>query len=108
MEDTVKALEEKVALLEAKLGKKSESKAGASSSSPTTSPENPLRIKPESLSATSGESWVVWIRKFKSIAALNKWSPELQCQNITRVPERRCRTDLLQPDRRTNSHVDGR
>ena len=80
MEDTVKALEEKVALLEAKLGKKSESKAGASGSSPTTSPENPLRIKPESFSATSSESWVVWIRKFKSIAALNKWSPELQCQ----------------------------
>ena len=80
MEDTVKALEEKVALLEAKLGKKSESKAGASGSSPTTWPENPLRIKPESFSATSGESWVVWIRKFKSIAALNKWSPELQCQ----------------------------
>ena len=80
MEDTVKALEEKVALLEAKLGKKSESKAGASGSSPTTSQENPLRIKPESFSATSSESWVVWIRKFKSIAALNKWSPELQCQ----------------------------
>ena len=80
MEDTVKALEEKVALLEAKLGKKSESKAGASGSSPTTSPENPLRIKPESFSATSSESWVVWVRKFKSIAALNKWSPELQCE----------------------------
>ena len=80
MEDTVKALEEKVALLEAKLGKKSESKAGASGSSPTTSQENPLHIKPESFSATSSESWVVWIRKFKSIAALNKWSPELQCQ----------------------------
>ena len=31
-------------------------------------------------SATSSESWLVWIRKFKSIAALNKWSPELQCQ----------------------------
>ena len=46
MEDTVKALEEKVALLEAKLGKKSESKAGASGSSPTTLQENPLRIKP--------------------------------------------------------------
>ena len=80
MEDTVKVLEEKVALLEAKLGKKSESKAGASGSSPTTSPENLLRIKLESFSATSSESWVVWIRKFKSIAALNKWSPELQCQ----------------------------
>ena len=70
MEDTVKALEEKVALLEAKLGKKSESKAGASGSSPTTSQENPLPIKPESFSATSSKSWVVWIRKFKSIAAL--------------------------------------
>ena len=80
MEDTGKALEEKVALLEAKLGKKSESTAGASGSSPMTSPENPLRIKPESFSATSGESWVVWILRFKSITALNKWSPELQCQ----------------------------
>lgn len=39
-----------------------------------------LRIKPESYSATSRESWVVWIRKFKSNAALNKWSPELQAQ----------------------------
>ena len=80
MEDTVKALEEKLAKLEAKLGKKSESTAGTSSGSPITSPENPLCIKPESFSATSGESWVVWIRKFKSITALNKWSPELQAQ----------------------------
>ena len=77
MEDTVKALEEKLAKLETKLGKKSESTAGTSGSSPITSPENPLRMKPGSFSATSGESWVVWIRKFKSIAALNKWSPEL-------------------------------
>ena len=76
----MKALEGKVALLEAKLGKKSESKASASGSSPTTSPENSLRIRPESFSATFSESWVVWIRKFKSTAALNKWSPELQCQ----------------------------
>ena len=76
MEDTVKALEEKLA----KLGKKSESTAGTSGSSPITSPENPLSIKPESFSATSGESWVVWIWKFKSIATLNKWSPELQAQ----------------------------
>ena len=57
-----------------------ESTAGTSGSSPITSPENPLRIKPESFSATSGESWVAWIRKFKSIAALNKWSPELQAK----------------------------
>ena len=76
----MKALEEKVAKLEAKLGRKSESTAGTSGNSPITSPENPLRIKPESFSATSGESWVVWIRKFKSIAALNKWSSELQAQ----------------------------
>ena len=34
MEDTVKALEEKVVFLEAKLGKKSERTAGASGSSP--------------------------------------------------------------------------
>ena len=80
MEDTVKALEEKVAKLEAKLGKKSESTAGTSGNSPITPPENPLRITPESFSATFGESWVVWIRKFKSIAALNKWSSELQAQ----------------------------
>ena len=66
MKDTVKALEEKLAKLKAKLGKKSESTAGTSGSSPIISPENPLRIKPESFSATSGESWVVWIRKFKS------------------------------------------
>ena len=72
MEDTVKALEEKVALLEAKFGKKSERKAGASDSSPITPPENPLRIKPESFSVRSGEGWVAWIRKFKSIAALTR------------------------------------
>ncbi|XP_068697781.1 uncharacterized protein [Montipora foliosa] len=80
MEDTVKPLKEKLAKLEAKLGKKSESTAGTSSKSPITSPENPLCIRPESFSATSSESWVVRKRKFKSIAALNKWSPELQAQ----------------------------
>ena len=72
MEETVKALETKLAQLEAKFGKKSESGASTSTSS--------LHIKPESFSATSGESWLAWLRKFKSIAALNKWSPELQCQ----------------------------
>ena len=80
MEDTVKALEEKVAKLAAKLGKKSKSMAGTSSNSPITSPENLLCIKPESFLATSGESWMVWMRKFKSIAALNKWSSERQVQ----------------------------
>ena len=48
MEDTVKALEEKLAKLEAKIGKKSESTAGTSDSPPNTLPENPLRIEPES------------------------------------------------------------
>ena len=85
MEDTVKALEEEVGLLEAKLGTKNKSTAGASNSSSTTSTENP-RIKPKSFSVTSGESWVVWIHKFRSIAALNKWSPELveqTCYSLT-------------------------
>lgn len=59
MEDNVKALEEKVAKLKAKLGKKSESTACTSGNSPISSPENLLHIKPESFCATSGESWVV-------------------------------------------------
>ena len=80
MEETVKALETKLAQLEAKIGKKSESGASTSSSSNGSPGNLPLRIKPESFSATSGESWLAWLRKFKSIAALNKWSPELQCQ----------------------------
>ena len=63
MEDTVKALEEKVAKLKANLGKKSESTVGTSGNSPISSPENLLHIKPESFCATSGESWVVWIWK---------------------------------------------
>ena len=80
MEETVKALETKLAQLEAKIGKKSESGVSTSTSS-NGSPENLLlRIKSESFSATSGESWLAWLRKFKSIAALNKRSPELQCQ----------------------------
>ena len=80
MEETVKALETKLAQLEAKIGKKSESGASTSTSSNGSPGNLPLRIKPESFSATSGESWLAWLRKFKSIAALNKWSPELQCQ----------------------------
>ena len=80
MEEIVKALETKLAQLEAKMGKKSESGVSTSTSS-NGSPENlPLRIKPESFSATSGEGRLAWLRKFKSIAALNKRSPELQCQ----------------------------
>ena len=80
MGESVKALETKLAQLEAKIRKKSESGTSTSTSS-NGSPENlPLRTKPESFSATSRESWLAWLRKFKSIAALNKWSPELQCQ----------------------------
>ena len=55
---TLKALEEKVGLIEVKRGKKSEITTGASGSSPIMSPENLLRIKPESFSG----SLVVWIR----------------------------------------------
>ena len=78
MEETVKALETKLAQLEAKIGKKSKSGASTSTSS-NGSPETlPLCIKPESFSATSGESWLAWLRKFKSIAALNKWSPDFR------------------------------
>ena len=102
MEDTVKALEEKVALLEAKLGKESESSVGASGSSPITSPENLLRIKPESFPVTSGESGGL-DTEILSIAALNKWSPELQCQILSAYLK-----GLAKPDCQTNSHVDGR
>ena len=84
MEGTVKALEAKLAQMEAKLATKSGSSASASassssSSSSASSPDvhSALRIKPESFSAGPGENW---LRKFKSIAALNKWNQELQCQ----------------------------
>ena len=84
MEATVKALETKVAQLEAKLATKSGSAASASTSSAgsASSPDihSALRIKPESFSAGSGENWLAWLRKFKSIATLNKWNQELQCQ----------------------------
>lgn len=68
MEATVKALETKVAQLEASLGKKSEtasSSHGAMSSSIALA-DHSLRIKPETFSAASGENWLVWLRKFKS------------------------------------------
>ena len=70
MKDTVKALEEKVVLFEAKLGKKSESKAGVSGSSPTTSPRKPPLIQRKNFSVTSGKSWVFWIQKFKVLQPL--------------------------------------
>ena len=83
MEETVKALEAKVAKLEANLAKKSETNA-ASSHSPAGSSialaDHSLRIKPETFAAASGENWLVWLRKFKNIASLNKWNAELQCQ----------------------------
>ena len=84
MEETVKALEAKLAQMEAKLATKSESSASASASlsSSASSPDvhSALRIKPESFSAGPGENRLAWLRKFKSIAALNKWNQELQCQ----------------------------
>ena len=42
--------------------------------------DHSLRIKPETFSAALGENWLVWLRKFKNIASLNKWTAELQCQ----------------------------
>ena len=83
MEATVKALETKVAQLEAaNLGKKREtaSSSHGSMSSSIVLADHTLRIKPETFSAASGESWLVWLRKFKNIASLNKWKAELQCQ----------------------------
>ena len=56
MEETVKALETKLAQLEAKVGKKNESGASTSTNSHDSPGNPPLRIKPESFSATSGES----------------------------------------------------
>ena len=82
MEATVKALETKVAQLEANLGKKSETASswhGAMSSSIALA-DHSLRIKPKTFSAASGENWLVWLQKFKNLASLNKWTAELQCQ----------------------------
>ena len=61
MEETVKALETKVAQLEASLAKKGETASGSSSHSSASSssalaPDHPLRIKPETFSAASGEN----------------------------------------------------
>ena len=83
MEETVKALEAKVAKLEANLVKKSETNAASSHSSAGSSialADHSLRIKPETFSVASGENWLVWLRKFKNIASLNKWNSQLQCQ----------------------------
>ena len=82
MEATVKALETKVAQLETNLAKKSEtaSSSHGSTSSSIVLADHFLRIKPETFPATSGESWLVWLRKCKNIASLNKWKAKLQCQ----------------------------
>ena len=44
--------------------------------------DHSLRIKPKTFSAASRENWLVWLRKFKNIASLNRWKAELQCQNL--------------------------
>jgi len=82
MEATVKALKTKVAQLEANLAKKSEtaSSSPGSTSSSIVLADHSLRIKPETFSAASGENWLVWLRKFKNIALLNKWRADLQFQ----------------------------
>ena len=82
MEATVKALETKVAQLEANLAKKGEtaSSSRGSASSPIVLADHFLRIKPETFSTASGENWLIWLRKFKNIASLNKWKAELRCQ----------------------------
>ena len=51
---------------------------------------------------TSGESGGL-DTEILSIAALNKWSPELQCQILSAYLK-----GLAKPDCQTNSHVDGR
>ena len=78
MEATVKALETKVAHL-AKKGETASSSPG-SARSPIVLADHSLRIKPETFSAASGENWLVWLRKIKNIASLNKWKAELRCQ----------------------------
>lgn len=77
MEETVKALGTKLAQLEARVAKKNEGDASTSTNSHGSPESLPLRIKLESFSALSGESWLAWLRKFKCIAVLNTWSPEL-------------------------------
>lgn len=69
---------EKMALIEAKHGIELSAADASNSSSPTTSLESWLGIKPESFSATSRERWVLWIRKFKGIAAFNI---KIKCNN---------------------------
>ena len=82
MEATVKALETKVAQLEANLAKKGETASSfpGSASSPIVLADHSLGIKPETFSAASGENWLGWLLKFKNIASLNKWKAELRCQ----------------------------
>ena len=88
MEETVKALEAKVAKLEANLAKKSETNAASSHSSAGSSialADHSLRIKPETFSAASGENWLVWLRKFKNIASLNRGMPSFNVKFCPRT-----------------------
>ena len=41
---------------------------------------SPMRIKPASFAASPGESWLTWVRKFKSIAELNRWPEDVRLQ----------------------------
>ena len=62
--------------LEANLTKKGEtasSSHGSKSSSTVLADHHSLRIKPETFSAASEDNWLIWLRKFKNIAWLNKW-----------------------------------
>ena len=64
MEETVKALQTKVAQLEANLAKKgatTSSSHSSASSSMALTPDHCLRIEPETFSAASGENWLVWL-----------------------------------------------
>ena len=61
-------------------GETASSSHGSKSSSTVLADHHSLRIKPETFSAASGDNWLMWMRKFKNIAWLNKWKAELQCQ----------------------------
>ena len=77
MKDTMKALK-KWRYSRRNTGIELSAADASNSSSPTTSLESWLGIKPESFSATSRERWVLWIRKFKGITAFNI---KIKCNN---------------------------
>jgi len=111
-----------VAKLEANLAKKSETNAASSHSSAGSSitlADHSLCIKQETFSAASGENWLVWLRKFKNVASLNKWNAELQCiilpaylkglaeqtYNTTREVLERSLTDRFHPKESRQVHI---